>query len=213
MDKMPCDNTAWHNDYFKTNDLLRVDCGGKGNCFYHVCLFLVTMFLPDKLVDGMTHMTLRNATVNHLQTHHAVITSDHGPVSLLLEGAGDCCDDTALNAIVDAYCEKARKRGEYVEDPCVLSFAHRMEIQIHVHHTRVPGVQLYNESASGGILTLWCDGNHYQVTLNPKPKTLNHQPSNSQPVNSKPKPYNPKTLTSHLSTSGTCEQTSRGNLT
>jgi hypothetical protein len=186
LSKMPCDNTAWHNDHFKQHDLLLVECGGNGNCFYHACLFLVKRFLPDKYSDGMNQSALRNATVDHLLTHHEVITSDHGSVSLLLEGAGDCCDVEAKNAIVAAYCDKNRKKGEYVEDPCVFAFAHLMDIQIHVHHTRVPGVQLYNKSASGGILTLWCDGNHYRVTLNPKPKTLNHQPSNSQPVNSKP---------------------------
>ena len=179
--KMPCDNTAWHNQYFQQHGLVRVECGGNGNCFYHVCLFLVKMFLPDKYVEGMNHAALRIATVNHLQTHHQVITLDHGSVSLLLEGAGDCSDDEALNAIVATYCEDNRKVGEYVEDPCVYSFAQLMDIQINVHHTRVPEVQNYNAGASGEILTLWCDGNHYLVTLNPKPKTLNPQHSNSQP--------------------------------
>ena len=46
MGKMPRDNTEWHNQYFKAHDLLLVECGGNGDCFYHVCLFLVKMFLP-----------------------------------------------------------------------------------------------------------------------------------------------------------------------
>jgi hypothetical protein len=168
--KMPRDNTAWHNQYFKDQNLLRVDCGGNGNCFYHACAFLLNMFLPLICGKNMDHKSLRIETVNHLRTHHAVIESDHGPVSLLLNGAGDCYnDDASTNAIVDAYCDINCKVGEYVEDPIVLSFAHLMEIQIKVHHTRSPVVQNYNSAgASVGSLTLWCDGRHYQVTL-PKP--------------------------------------------
>lgn len=168
--KMPRDNQAWHNQYFKEHNLLRVECGGKGNCFYHVCAFLLNMFLPQICGSNMDHISLRNATVNHLRTHHEVIESGHGPVSLLLNGAGDCSnDDASTNAIVAAYCDKNCKVGEYVEDPCVLSFAHLMEIQIKVHHTRLPEVHNYNSAgASVGSLTLWCDGHHYQVTL-PKP--------------------------------------------
>ena len=168
--KMPRDNEAWHNQYFKEQNLLRVECGGKGNCFYHVCEFLLNMFLPQICGKDMDHISLRIETVNHLRTHHQVIESGHGPVSLLLDGAGDCSnDDASTNAIVAAYCDKNCKVGEYVEDPCVLSFAHLMEIQIKVHHTRLPEVQNYNSAgASVGSLTLWCDGNHYQVTL-PKP--------------------------------------------
>jgi hypothetical protein len=107
--------------------------------------------------------------VNHLRTHHHVIESDHGPVSLLVTGASGCSDIAATNEIVATYCEENRKGGVYVEDPCVLTFAHLMDIQIKVHHTRLAGVQNYNNAnVPGEFLTLWCDGNHYQVTL-PKP--------------------------------------------
>jgi hypothetical protein len=165
---MPRDYTVMHNTYFNDQGLLRVECGGDGNCFYHVCLFLVKMFLPDKYGIGMSHRDLRNATVNNLQTHHHGIMTAHGPVTILLEGAGDCSDDEALNTIVASYCEKNRQLNEYVEDPCVHSFAHLMDIQINVYHTGLPLINSYNANASGGILTLWCDGNHYLVTL-PKP--------------------------------------------
>jgi hypothetical protein len=133
------------------------------------------MFLPQICDSNMDHRVLRIATMDHLQHHHAVIQSDHGPVSLLLNGAGDAAgDDAATNAIVAAYCDKNGKVGEYVEDPCVWALAHLMEIQIKVHHTRVREVQIYNSAGASGILTLWCNGNHYQVNLpkpciNPKP--------------------------------------------
>ena len=163
--KMPQTHHGWHNTYFRENDLVLVECGGNGDCLYHACLFLIQMFLPKEFREGMTHAGLRTATVDYLETHHKLIQTPDGPLNLLLEGAGDCADDDALQVLVAAYCKKHRQVGTYEEDPSIRAFAHMMGVTVLVHHTSVALVLTINEKQVGGeTLTLWCNGHHYKVS-------------------------------------------------
>ena len=163
--KMPQTHHGWHNTYFRDHDLVLVECGGNGDCLYHACLFLIQMFLPKEFREGMTHAGLRTATLDYLETHHKLIQTPDGPLNLLLEGAGDCADDDALQVLVAAYCKKHRQVGTYEEDPSIRAFAHMMGVTVLVHHTSVALVLTINEKQVGGeTLTLWCNGHHYKVS-------------------------------------------------
>jgi hypothetical protein len=62
------DFSAEHDEFFVSSNLLRAECGGNGDCFYHSCLFWLKMYIQDYPPDT-THGGLRTATVNLLRTH------------------------------------------------------------------------------------------------------------------------------------------------
>jgi hypothetical protein len=171
------DYRAYHDAFFETKNLVLVECGGRGNCFYLSCMFLLQTFFPEE-VKETTHMGLRTATVNHLNSHYKNIMTPAGPVHCLLPGASVVADDDdALERIVQNYCSEQGQSGEWVEDPCVHVFADLMNISITMFHTGAINPVEINPKA--GIdarrnLTLWSDGNHYMVKympLIPKPSS------------------------------------------
>ena len=176
------DFSAEHEALFRTCDLVRVECGGSGNCFYHSCMFWLQMFRPDEAVKT-THFGLRTATVNHLKKHYTTIMAPDPedlfdavmPVHRLLPGALTATDDVALELLVQDFCLTHGKRGEYVEDPIIRVFAVLMNINVIVYHTRASDPIEINVEAgidARNILILWCDGQHYMVRYRP----LNPQP-------------------------------------
>ena len=175
------DYSAEHNASFQRSNLVRVDCGGDGNCFYHSCKFLLESYdMSDSEAYEFSHSGLRTATVNHFKTHYHAITysdtnNDTQPVHVLIpkkQRTSDL-DEHGLQQLVDEYCDKQGKLGEYVEDPCVRVFAHLMDISIIVYHTSSSNPVEINrdESVQRRILTLWCNHGHFQVSCRPLPCT------------------------------------------
>ena len=175
------DCSAEHNASFQRSNLVRVDCGGDGNCFYHSCKFLLESYdMSDSEAYEFSHSGLRTATVNHFKANYSAITyldtnNDTQPLHVLIpkkQGTSDL-DEHGLQQLVDEYCDKQGKLGEYVEDPCVRVFAHLMGISIIVYHTSSSNPVEINrdESVQRRILRLWCNHGHFQVRCRPLPCT------------------------------------------
>ena len=173
------DFSAQHEEFFRASKLVRVECGGDGNCFYHSCHFWLEMFGQDDSADT-THVGLRTATVNHFRTHYTTImapdpTDTVMPVHRLLPGALDATDDAAVEWLVHDYGVTHGTPGEYVEDPIIRVFAALMNINIIVFHTTSSDPVNINFEAGldeSRVMMLWCNGGHYMVRyrpLNPKP--------------------------------------------
>ena len=161
-----------HNQLFRENNLVLVECGTKGNCLYHSCIFLLKTFLPEARVGSsraadLTHMDLRQATVEHLQTQYASIRiAPHMPVlstiqnQVLANGAEQALPN---DVVMGNYCATHMIEGEYGEDPCIAAFAHLMGLHVVVFHTTVAEPCEFNAGASSEVLRLWCNGAHYMV--------------------------------------------------
>jgi hypothetical protein len=176
------DFSAQHEAFFVSSNLLRVECGGNGDCFYHSCLFLLKMY--KNVPQETTHGGLRTATVHHLKTHYQSIMAldpelngDGMPVYCLLPGASlseaSNATDEALVNLVKNYCDTHGKLREYVEDPIIHVFADLMNITIVVYHTTAEDPVTFNDSAGpdeSSVMALWCNGGHYMVRYRP-PKT------------------------------------------
>ena len=177
------DFSAQHEAFFVSSNLLLVECGGNGDCFYHSCLFLLKMY--KNVQQDTTHGGLRTATVLHLKTHYESIMApdpelngDGGmPVYCLLPGASlseaSNATDEALVHLVKNYCDTHGELREYVEDPIIHVFAHLMNITIVVYHTTAEDPITFNDSAGqneSSVMALWFNGGHYMVRYRP-PKT------------------------------------------
>ena len=178
LTKMVRDYTPQHCATFLTKDLVFVECGVGGNCFYHSCLFVLNLFHPDirvpttgggtSAVAGMTHAELRTATVDHLQArygHMTVSAAAGGSVFPLLSAMKEKCNPSATDTeIVSAYCAKHRRPTEEAEDPAVVALAHMTGIAITVYHIREREPVVANPGGRRSpVITLWCTGHHYQV--------------------------------------------------
>jgi len=163
--------SAEHYATFQESNLVRVECGSGGNCFYHSCEFGLKIYnTPVSVANDVTHSGLRTATVNHLRSQYKTIDTPEGPLHMLLPGASNI-DEHELTQLVEDYCDKQGRLGEFVEDPCIRVFANLFGISIFVYLTSSPLPVKINDDESGSrrILTLWCDGGHYQVRCRPLP--------------------------------------------
>ncbi len=91
--RMPRNYGPAHFNLFELNSMVRVDCGSRGDCFFHSCLFFLKVEVPKftfKMEHGRprrqhsqpeatfnlsqaTHAMLRRATCPHLRQHFAEI--------------------------------------------------------------------------------------------------------------------------------------------
>ena len=174
-ERSPRNYTDAHIASLNAFNLVRVDCGGAGDCFYLSCAFGLTIYdKPSGIPDNIDALALRKATVNHLRTCSRHIMTPTGTLHNLI--FPDWCEryeQLGIEERMETFCDIHQKRGAYVEDPCLRAFAALMGICIIVYHTTVPDPQFYNqeEGVSRRILYLWCDGGHYQVRCRPLPQT------------------------------------------
>jgi hypothetical protein len=180
------DFSAKHDQFFRKSNLLRVDCGGGGNCFYHSCRFWLEMYERG---DCRSHEGLRTATVNYLSMNHASIMvrdpadpkGNGMPVHRLLPEYFNTHDDpNAVEQLIKKYCDIHGKLKEYVEDPIICVFAALMNIRIVLYHTTVEDPVSINdvaETTENSVMTLWCDGGHYMVRYRPLTQTLFPKPA------------------------------------
>jgi hypothetical protein len=171
----PRNYTDAHIASFNAFNLVRVDCGGAGDCFYLSCAFGLTIYdTPSGTPDKIDALALRIATVNHLRTHsHHIMTPTGTLHNLIFPDWCESYEQPEIEKRMETFCDIHQKRGEYVEDPCLRAFAALMDICIIVYHISAPNPQFYNqeEGVSRRILYLWCDGGHYQVRCRPLPQT------------------------------------------
>ena len=168
--------SAEHETLFRTLSLVRVDCGGNGDCFYHCCHFLMKMIRLD--ATESTHAGLRTATMDHFRANYASIMAPDPtqfagpevPVYTFLPGFLETND---VETFVQQYCDTHGLLKAWVEDPIIRVFADLKNITIHVYHTSHMNPIIINPDACD-LMKLWCDGGHYMVryrtiNLNPIP--------------------------------------------
>ena len=178
MSKVARDCTESHFEEFVQKKYVLVECGKEGNCFYHSCIFMLKMFAPDLRINGVDigtfdHLSLRQATVEHLRNRYldikAVSGLEHdnhdesGTISVLtlmsLEFEGN------EQEIVSAYCDKYVEKNVVPEEPSVYALAHLLKTTIIVHHISRAQPELAGNGCTAWQLKLWCDDVHYQAVV------------------------------------------------
>ena len=170
-ERQPKDFTMQHFQAFETNDWIRVECGGDGNCFYHSVLFLLRLFLPEFMLQNskgkmisvqrtsVTHQFLRNATCAHLRQCQEIPEI----VSAIIGGN------------IKKYCTANIRLKKWVEDPIIwafCSFVRDVEVQVHHISARDPALFISPSPKPSVSFKLWCDDTHYQVFIPSTPKVF-----------------------------------------
>ena len=102
-----------HQNNFRRDSMAIVDCGGKGNCFYHSALFLLKKFAPEFTltlkgkaisITNISHAELRRATCNHLQKNYAnIVVKTLGSIISCIANLDN--GNLSSDEIVNAYCK------------------------------------------------------------------------------------------------------------
>ena len=169
-----------HFNFFEANSMVRVDCGARGNCFFHSCLFLLKLEVPDFTftmaasrtkrqvthnISQATHAQLREATCQHLRNHYAEMNLNGYTIVDTLRQK----DEDADEAIIKRFCAKNEKLGEFAERTMVMAFAHFCQVSIPIYHISHHGP--YNVGVSqpvrsfSSLVGLFCDEQHYQARV------------------------------------------------
>jgi hypothetical protein len=169
--RQPNDFTMQHFQAFETNDWIRVECGGDGNCFYHSVLFLLRLFLPEFMIENskgnnisvqrtsVTHQLLRKATCAHLRQCQEI------PATVL----------TIIGDDIKKYCTANARLKKWVEEPIIwafCSFVCDLEVQVHHISSRDPILFISPSLQVSASFKLWCDDTHYQVLIPSTPKVF-----------------------------------------
>ncbi len=183
--RMPKNHQQAHFNFFEENSMARVDCGSGGNCFFHSCLFLLKLEVPDftfKMENRRSHQQeetvnlsqanhamLRQATCQYLRQHFAEIRFSTGIAIVdAIKVQAQWCQDLSDKDIIERYCEHHEKLGVWVENPIVVAFAHFCQISLSIFHVSHAGPyplsspQPVHSLAQG--TGLFCDETHYQAS-------------------------------------------------
>jgi hypothetical protein len=187
--RMPRNHEAAHFNFFERNSMVRVECGGAGNCFFLSCLFLLKIEVPHftfKMVrernrkfpqqeetfslSQTSHAILRRATCQHLRKHFAEIcVSDGIPVIDTIKMLKDFGKDLSDEDIVGRYCDQYEKLGVSVENPMVVAFAHFCQLSLTIFHVSHAGLYLVSHPQPVNSLAqnsgLFCNEWHYQASI------------------------------------------------
>ena len=184
--RMPRDYGPAHFLSFEQNSMVKVDCGSNGNCFFHSCLYLLKIEVPDftfKMeirrnrkgsqrefnLSQATHVLLRQATCQHLRQHFAEIQFSGIPIVDMIKKQADSVQNLSDKDIIERYCDLYEKVGVWVEKPVVAAFAHFCQLSLsifHVSHAEPYPVShpqpIHSLSQGSG---LFCTEQHYEASI------------------------------------------------
>jgi hypothetical protein len=191
--RMPKNLEQTHFSWFEQNAMVRVECGGSGNCFFTSCLFLLKVEVPDftfKMarprqptrgpkarqqdmninLSKATHVMLRQATCQHLRQHFAEIRLSDG-IAILDTIKKQANSDQALSDedIIGGYCDHFEQAGIWVENAVVVAFAHFCQVSLSIFH--ISHAEPYPVSHPQPVHTLakgsglYCNEMHYQASM------------------------------------------------
>ena len=184
--RMPRDYGPAHFLSFEQNSMVKVDCGSNGNCFFHSCLYLLKVEVPDftfKMeirrnrkgsqrefnLSQATHVLLRQATCQHLRQHFAEIQFSGIPIVDMIKKQADSVQNLSDKDIIEKYCDHYEKVGVWVEKPVVVAFAHFCQLSLsifHVSHAEPYPVShpqpIHSLSQGSG---LFCTEQHYEASI------------------------------------------------
>ena len=99
------DFTASHMSAIKDQGDVIVECGGGGDCFFHVCAWLAQVFVQDWRLPR-THEELRIAVANHLRSKWTSIEVQPKVEVLTLMKGRTRNPDRPAKDIVNGFCKK-----------------------------------------------------------------------------------------------------------
>jgi hypothetical protein len=192
--RMPRNYGPAHFILFELNSMVRVECGARGDCFFHACLYLLKVEVPNftfkmerrqrRAVRGQnsqpevtltfnlsqaTHAMLRQATCQHLRQHFAEIHFSGIAVVDSIKKEADSVKELSDKDIIERYCEHYEKVGVWVENPVVAAFAHFCQLSLSIFH--VSHAEPYPVSHPQPIHSLpqgsglFCTGQHYEAVV------------------------------------------------
>jgi hypothetical protein len=191
--RMPRNYKPAHLISFEQTSMELVECGSTGDCFFHSCLYLLTVEVPNftfKMerrrrgkrqisqpeptfdtfnLSQATHKMLRLATCQHLRQHFAEIHFSGIAIVDIIKKQADSDKELSDKDIIERYCKHYEKVGVWVENPVVVAFAHFCQLSLSIFH--VSHAEPYPVSHPQPIHSLsqgsglFCTEQHYEASI------------------------------------------------